>query len=81
MVFMGDNSMDTSVSFSDADEPQRYYDRRLQSGGFIYRGSLREARRDKQAEEQFLVKTKERLREAGWEAMIEHRLDALRKSP
>jgi hypothetical protein len=81
MVFMGDYSMDSSVWFTDGDEPQRYYAERLATAGFSYRGSLREVRRDKKAEEQFLVKSKERLREAGWEAMIEHRLDVLRKSP
>jgi hypothetical protein len=81
MVFMGDYSMDTSGWFTDGDEPHRYYAELLPTTGFSYRGSLREARRDKKAEEQFLVKSKERLREAGWEAMIEHRLDVLRKSP
>jgi hypothetical protein len=52
------------------------------TGGFqaYYRGSLREAHRDNQAEEQFFMKAKERLREAGWEAMLEQRLDSLKAS-
>lgn len=50
------------------------------SGEFFYRGMLAEGTRDKKAEDQFLGKAIEDLREGGWSAMIQQRLDSLKAS-
>lgn len=50
------------------------------SGEFFYRGMLAEGTRDKQAEDQFLGKAIEDLREGAWSAMIQQRLDFLKAS-
>lgn len=50
------------------------------SGEAFYKGTLVEAKRDKGSEGQFLAKAMEDLREGGWSAMIQQRLDFLRAS-
>lgn len=47
-------------------------------GGFLYSGLLGEANRDRRAEETFLEKAMDDLRDGGWSGIVQQRIDALR---
>ena len=47
-------------------------------GGFLYSGLRGEANRDRRAEETFLGKAMDDLRDGGWSGIVQQRIDALR---
>ena len=79
IVFMGEVIVDTSTSFTDADDVQSHYIRLISpdvedrnkflgllSGDHHYTGTLHEVNHNEEASERFFATTKENLGEAGW---------------
>ncbi len=90
IVFMGNYVIDESYGLKGADEAQAYYCNLITPGAntsllgaaftgkSYYKGSLHEHQRDPQTEMNFLIKAQEYLQGAGWENLIQRRMDELK---
>ena len=84
IAFAGEFVIDTTVGLKGAEDVQLHYFRLLApgaenrsglaaifSGDYHYRGSLHDVRKDQEATQRFLKKTREYLGEAGWCRMLQ----------